>query len=103
MSLVDVEISSFRLWMYREKFREKRGRERENRRKGKFVVNSSACSKVARNKKKKKNLGQISPASSGEISRFVLNGGHARNSWRKIGEFSCFELVVTRFEIAHVR
>lgn len=98
MSLVDVEISSFRLWMYREKFREKRGRERENRRKGKFVVNSSACSKVVI--KKKKNLGQTSPASSGEISRFVLN---ARNSWRKIGEFSCFELVVTRFEIAHVR
>lgn len=101
MSLVDVEISSFRLRMYREKFREKRGRERENRRKGKFVVNSSACSKVVI--KKKKNLGQTSPASSGEISRFVLNGGHARNSWRKIGEFSCFELVVTRFEIAHVR
>lgn len=81
---------------------EKKEGERENRRKGKFVVNSSACSKVVI-KKKKKNLGQTSPASSGEISRFVLNGGHARNSWRKIGEFSCFELVVTRFEITHVR
>lgn len=86
---------------YIERSFEKKEGERENRRKGKFVVNSSACSKVVI--KKKKNLGQTSPASSGEISRFVLNGGHARNSWRKIGKFSCFELVVTRFEIAHVR
>lgn len=98
MSLVDVEISSFRLWMYREKFREKRGRERESK-EGKIRCEFFRVLEGS-NKKKKKNLGQTSPASSGEISRFVLN---ARNSWRKIGKFSCFELVVTRFEIAHVR
>lgn len=84
----------------REVSRKKRERERESK-EGK--IRCEFFRVLEGSNKKKKNLGQTSPASSGEISRFVLNGGHARNSWRKIGKFSCFELVVTRFEIAHVR
>lgn len=76
MSLVDVEISSFRLWMYREKFREKRGRERESK-EGKIRCEFFRVLEGS-NKKKKKSGSNKSRKLRRNFSLRVKRGARAK-------------------------